>query len=578
MNEKNIGQPDLAHQLDLATNAWIGHFTGNISPAALINAYNDWLVHLRLSPSKQAELLMKAWKKIVRWNLYAMNAGKTGVSIDWESHDGIAPLPQDKRFIDPAWGSWPYNVITQGFLLSQQWWHNATTNVRGVSPHHEEVVTFVTRQILDMCAPSNFLLTNPVVQKQTMREGGLNLLRGAQNAIADGQRMFKNNAQSDSAFRVGENLAVTPGKVIYRNRLIELIRYSPSTKTVHAVPMLIVPAWIMKYYILDLSAQDSLVKYLVDHGHTVFIISWKNPDASDRDLSMEDYRNLGVMEAINAVTQETGAPNISAVGYCLGGTLLAIAAAAMARDNDNRLASMTLFAAQVDFTEPGEMSLFIDESQISFLEAAMWEKGYLDSTQMEGAFQLLRSNDLIWSHRLHEYLLGQKETESDLMAWNADATRMPYRMHTEYLRQLFLHNDLAEGRYRVNDRVINLSDIRIPVFVVATTTDHVAPWHSVFKILRLTETELTFLLTSGGHNAGVVSPPGHPHRSYRVATRAQCDTVVDADTWQAGVAEQEGSWWPAWQTWLAAHGGKRVKPPVIAASLCDAPGTYVMQR
>jgi polyhydroxyalkanoate synthase len=577
MDDKNVEPPDLVTQLDLMTNAWIGHFTGNISPAALINAYNDWLVHLRLSPSKQTELVMKACKKILRWNLYAMNVIKTGQPTNWEAQDGIAPLPQDKRFTDPAWGRWPYSVIAQGFLLNQQWWHNATTDVRGVSHHHEDVVTFVTRQILDMCAPSNFLLTNPVVQDQTMHEGGLNLLRGAQNAYADSVRAARKAPDPDGAFKVGKNLAVTPGKVIYRNRLIELIHYSPTGKTVHAVPVLIVPAWIMKYYILDLSQQNSLVKYLVDHGHNVFMISWKNPDADDRDLSMEDYCQLGVMDAINTVTQETGAAQISAVGYCLGGTLLTIAAAAMARDNDNRLANISLFCAQVDFTEPGEMSLFIDESQISFLEAAMWEKGYLDSTEMAGAFQLLRSNDLIWSHRLNQYLLGQKETETDLMTWNADATRMPYRMHTEYLRELFLHNDLAEGRYRVHDQAINLADIHIPIFTVATTTDHVAPWHSVFKIQRLTDTELTFLLTSGGHNAGVVSPPGHPHRSYRVATRNVGDAVIDADAWQSGVAEREGSWWPTWQNWLAAHGGKRIKAPVIASSLCDAPGIYVMQ-
>ncbi|PRC93474.1 PHA/PHB synthase family protein [Solimicrobium silvestre] len=575
----NTSEPvDSANQLDLITNAWIGRFTGNISPAALINAYNDWLTHLRLSPSKKAELTNKALKKFWRWTTYACDPAQMLPSFNNESQHCITPLPQDKRFIDKAWENWPFNVMTQGFLLNQQWWHNATTNVRGVSQHHEDVVTFTTRQILDMWAPSNFLLTNPVVLKQTMREGGANLLRGAQNAFADWQRSSGAGSDSTSAFKVGENLAVTPGKVIYRNRLIELIQYSPSTESVHAVPVLIVPAWIMKYYILDLSAQNSLVNYLVEQGHTVFMISWKNPDASDRDLSMDDYHNLGVMEAIDTVSRVTGAEQINSVGYCLGGTLLSIAAAAMARDGDTRLASITLFAAQVDFTEPGEMSLFIDESQISFLEAVMWEQGYLDSTQMAGAFQLLRSNDLIWSHRLNQYLLGMKETESDLMAWNADATRMPYRMHTEYLRHLFLHNDLAEGRYRVNSKVVNLTDIHVPIFAVGTTTDHVAPWHSVFKIQRLTEAELTFLLTSGGHNAGVVSPPGHPHRSYQVATRAQGDAVVDADTWQTTLPVHEGSWWPTWEAWLASRSGQSIKPPAINNPICDAPGVYIMQK
>jgi polyhydroxyalkanoate synthase len=341
---------------------------------------------------------------------------------------------------------------------------------------------------------------------------------------------------------------------------------------------LVVPAWIMKYYILDLSPQNSLVKYLVDQGHMVFMISWKNPDASDRDLSMDDYRKLGVMDAIEVITRETGEAQVNAVGYCLGGTLLSIAAATMARDGDTRLASVSLFAAQVDFKEPGEMSLFIDESQISFLEAIMWEKGYLDTSQMAGAFQLLRSNDMIWSYRLNQYLLGIRESESDLMAWNADATRMPFRMHSEYLRQFFLHNELSEGSYHVGGHTINLSDIQVPIFVVGTVTDHVAPWHSVFKIHRLTETELTFLLTSGGHNAGVVSPPGHAHRSFQVATHTPGEKLIDADTWKATVPEHQGSWWPTWETWLASHGGRRIKPPITVNAMYDAPGLNVMQK
>lgn len=590
MNDKNLApSPQVAaggmksvtpaNQLDLIANAWLGRFTGNISPAALINAYNDWLVHLRLSPTKQTELVRKAWRKFWRWNLYAFDPLHAAIAEPDGSQHRIAPLPQDRRFVDPAWERWPFNMISQGFLENQQWWHNATTGVRGVSQHHEDVVTFTVRQFLDMLAPSNFLLTNPVVLEQTVREGGANLFRGAQNAFADWQRIVAGRkAEPDSTFKVGETVAISPGKVVFRNRLIELIQYSPATKNVHAVPVLIVPAWIMKYYILDLSPQNSMVKYLVDKGYTVYMISWKNPDADDRDLSMEDYRTLGVMAAIDAVAGESGAPQINAVGYCLGGTLLSIAAATMARDGDTRLASISLFAAMADFEEPGEMSLFIDESQVSFLEAIMWERGYLDTAQMAGAFQLLHSNDLIWSHRLNQYLLGMKENESDLMAWNADATRMPYRMHSEYLRQLFLHNDLAEGRYHVDGRGISLSDIHIPVFAVGTITDHVAPWRSVFKIHRLTDTDVTFVLTSGGHNAGVVSPPGHPRRKYRIATHAHGEVLPDADTWQATAPEYVGSWWPAWENWLAPHAGQRIKPPAMRNPLYDAPGLYVLQK
>jgi polyhydroxyalkanoate synthase len=377
------------------------------------------------------------------------------------------------------------------------------------------------------------------------------------------------------AFRPGHEVAVTPGTVVASNRLAELLRYDPATPSVHEVPLLIVPAWIMKYYILDLSPQNSLARYLVEHGHTVYMISWKNPGPEDRDLTLEDYRRFGIMESLDAIARQTGAHKINACGYCLGGTLLAIAAAAMARDGDARLASMTLLAGQVDFTEPGELSLFVDNGEVSFLEATMWQQGYLDTRQMAGAFQLLRSNDLIWSRRLRHYLLDLPDKEDDLASWNADATRMPYRMHSEYLRKLFLKNSLASARYVVDGRPVSLTDIDIPIFAVGTLTDHVAPWRSVYKILPLSDTEVTFLLTSGGHNAGVVSPPGTPRRSYRIATRGPDAPYVDPDAWQRDTEEHEGSWWPAWESWLARRAGARVPPPPITG-LANAPGSYVL--
>ena len=563
-------------ELDFAFNAWLAKFTSNISPAAILGAYADWLTHLALSPSKQMALVQKAVDKLKDWQtMVACMAGGNVVMPDI----CVLPLPQDKRFEAAEWQKWPFNAISQGFLMTQQWWHTATTEVTGVNQHHEDVVNFISRQMLDMLAPSNFLLTNPVLQQETIRSSGANLQRGFARAWSDWQAGLAgpSAAGDDDRFRIGETLAVTPGTVVFRNRLIELIQYKPATNTVHAAPVLFVPAWIMKYYILDLSPQNSLVKYLVDKGHTVFMISWKNPDSGDRDLSMEDYRQLGVMDALDAVERITGQPHINAVGYCLGGTLLTIAAAAMARDGDTRLAGVSLFASQTDFTEPGELSVFIDESQVSFLEAVMWRQGYLDTKQMAGAFQLLRSNDLIWSHRLNQYLLGLPEDTSDLMAWNADATRMPYRMHSEYLRNLFLHNDLASGRYAVDGKPISLNDIHVPIFAVGTVTDHVAPWRSVYKLLRLTDTEVTFLLTSGGHNAGVVSPPGHPHRSYRIATHTRDDAHIDPDRWQAEAQPHDGSWWPAWEAWLAAHAGRKIKPPAMGPDLGPAPGTYVVQ-
>ena len=338
----------------------------------------------------------------------------------------------------------------------------------------------------------------------------------------------------------------------------------------------------MKYYILDLSPQNSLVRFLTERGFTVFMISWKNPGPEDRDLRLDDYRTLGVMDALDAVADIVPDQKVHAVGYCLGGTLLSIAAAAMGRDGDGRLKSITLLAAQTDFTEAGELTLFINESQLAFLEDMMWAQGFLDAKQMAGAFQMLRSNDLIWSRVVHEYLMGERSPMIDLMAWNADSTRMPYRMHAEYLRQLFLNNDLAEGRFMVGGRPIALTDIRAPVFAVGTVRDHVAPWRSTYKIHLLTDTDVTYLLTTGGHNAGIVSEPGHGHSSFQVMTKTD-DRYIDPDRYLKEAPRKNGSWWPEWAAWLAKKSGAPVVPPPMGvaaaghAPLCDAPGTYVLQ-
>ena len=518
--------------MDRAVSAGMARLTLGISPAVLAMAYLDWLVHLAVSPGKQAQLVAKGLRKAQRFGLYAAQS-----ALRPGTPPCIDPLPQDHRFVDPLWRRVPFNLVYQSFLLGQQWWHNATTGVRGVAKHSEDVVSFMTRQYLDVLSPSNFPLTNPEILAATFREGGMNLVRGWMNLWEDWERAggTKRPVGAEN-FQVGRDLAVTPGQVIYRNRLIELIQYSPTTDMVQAEPVLIVPAWIMKYYILDLSPHNSLVKFLVDAGHTVFMVSWKNPGAEDRDLSLEDYRRLGIVAALEAVQTVLPGRAVHAVGYCLGGTLLAIAAAALARNGDGRLKTVTLLAAQTDFTEAGELMLFINEGQVSYLEDLMWDQGYLDTRQMSGAFQLLRSNDLIWSRLVRDYLLGQRQPMFDLMAWNSDLTRMPYRMHSEYLRKLFLNNDLAEGRYEVDGRPVALSDIRAPLFVVGTVRDHVAPWHSVYKIHLLADAEeITFVLTSGGHNAGIVSEPGHPRRTYQMTTRREGDRYVDPDTWVTSV-------------------------------------------
>ncbi len=581
--ERSFLGTHIPETIDRMVNANLARGTAGTSPAVLAMAYLDWLMHLGLSPGKQALLNEKAVRKMVRLALYAFKASQNP-----EIPPSIEPLSQDHRFDSESWRQWPYNLISQSFLLTQQWWHNATTHIRGVDKQNEAIVSFVTRQILDMFSPSNSPLTNPEILKATTEEGGQNLVRGWTNFMADMEKTVagKQLGAEPEQFVVGRDVAVTPGKVIFRNHLIELIQYQPATAQVYAEPVLVVPAWIMKYYILDLSPHNSMVKYLVEKGHTVFMISWKNPTASDRDLGMDDYRQYGVMAALDAISTTLSGRKIHTVGYCLGGTLLTLTAAAMARDGDHRLKTITLFAAQTDFIEAGELLLFINESQVSFLEDMMWDQGYLDANQMVGAFQMLRSNDLIWSRIVHDYLLGRRQPLNDLMAWNADQTRMPFRMHSEYLRHIFLGNELATGHYKVDDRTISITDIRAPIFTVATEQDHVAPWRSVYKINLLADAdEVTFLLTSGGHNAGIVSEPGHRRRSFQVACRSDQDRYIDPETWQATVPKQEGSWWPTWEAWLVKHSAAhQVSPPPMGMPkkglypICEAPGTYVLQK
>ncbi len=567
---------EAAEIIDRAAHAMMARFTHGASPTAQAIAQLDWALHLAASPGKLGALADSALHKWLELGRLA-----TGALIDGK--DGPRASARDPRFRGDAWNLPPFRLWADAFQMSQTWWTEATTGVRGANAHHLRMVEFAARQALDAFSPSNWPGSNPEVIAQTVAEGGANLSRGLANAVADAERDAADlPPEGIEAFRPGETLALTPGKVVYRNRLIELIQYSPTTVTVGPEPVLIVPAWIMKYYILDLSPQNSYIRHLVAAGHTVFAISWKNPGSEERDLGLEDYRRLGPVAALDAIEAICGETKVHGVGYCLGGTLLSIEAARQARDGDERFGSITLLAAQTDFTQAGELTLFIDESQLTLLEDMMWERGYLDTKQMAGAFQMLRSRDLVWSRIVHDYLLGKRVALNDLMAWNADATRMPYRMHAEYLRHLFLDNDLAEGRYLIDDRAVAIEDIRVPIFAVGTETDHVAPWTSVHKITLLSDSEVTFVLTSGGHNAGIVSEPGHKHRSYRIAVKTAEGPYVDAPHWREAAEPREGSWWLAWYDWLGGHSGARVPPPPMGAPdkglapLADAPGTYVL--
>ena len=566
---------------DRLARATVARFTQGVSPHAEITAWYDWAAHLARSPGRQTELWLDAVGALAKLGRFALeSAGQN------EPEPPFAPQAKDHRFDDPAWQTFPYVFWQQAFLAQEAWWRGATRAVRGMSPKNAARVAFMARQALDVLSPSNVPWLNPTIVERTREESGANLMRGALNLGQDVlARLAMEPEPLNDGFTVGADVAVTPGEVVYRNDLMELIQYSPTTPNVVAEPVLIVPAWIMKYYVLDLRPENSLVRYLVAQGFTVFMLSWRNPTAADRDITFDTYRTSGVMAALDAINAILPERKVHACGYCIGGTLLAIAAATMERDDGHRLASITMLAAQTDFSEAGDLMLFVDESQIAFLEDMMWDQGVLDTKQMGNAFKALRPNELVWTKMTREYWLGERDGANDLASWSADQTRLPYRMHSQYLRALFLENRLTAGRYAVEGRVIALKDIHTPIFAVGTETDHIAPWRSVYKLHLFTDNELTFVLTNGGHNAGIVSEPGHRGRRYHIATRTPGAPYVDSDTWLSMASSKDGSWWPAWAEWLAHRSSAgRVAPPAMGAPanglapLWPAPGIYVHQR
>lgn len=557
--------------LDRTLRASVAKLTRGQSPNAAMAAWGDWFSHMARAPGRQIELAERA----------QMNGAKALTGM--VTGHGFEPKPGDRRFRHAAWGLPALNVWKQGFLATEDWWDAATQPVRGAHGPNIDRVNFMTHQLLDTFSPSNNPALNPDVIEATLRQSGANLGQGFRHFLEDMRTQITGEAPTgESAFKVGDNIACTPGQVVFRNHLFELIQYSPTTDKVQAEPVLIVPAWIMKYYILDLSEQNSMVRYLVAQGFTVFCISWINPTEDHRDLGMEDYRRDGVMAALDTVTQIIPDQKVHATGYCLGGTILSISAATMAREEDDRLASITLLAAQTDFSEAGELMLFLDESQVAFLEDMMWDQGVLQDAQMAGAFQSLRARDLVWGRILSRYFLGREDVPNDMLAWNADTTRMPYQMHSEYLRSLFLENRLSGGRFAVDGRVIALKDISAPMFVVGTEKDHIAPWKSVYKATLFTENDLCFCLVAGGHNGGIVSEPGHKHAHYRLGHRTADVRYMDPDTWLDRHAPIEGSWWEAWADWLGEHSTGEAVPPSMGSKalppLEAAPGRYVFGK
>jgi polyhydroxyalkanoate synthase subunit PhaC len=493
-----------------------------------------------------------------------------------------ADKPKDKRFKHPEWQeNAVFNFVKESYLVAARSILSTVREVKGMDETTARKVDFYTRQFVDALSPSNFIATNPEVLTATLESGGQNLLKGLENLLADlgrGEGRLSIKMTDMSAFRLGENIATTPGKVVFQNNLMQLIQYSRSTKEVRRRPLLIVPPWINKFYVLDLQPKNSLIKWAVDQGHTVFVISWVNPDEKLAEKGFEDYMLEGPIAALEAIERATNERQVNVIGYCLGGTLLASTAAYMTAKNDDRIASATYFVTLVDFTDVGDMAVFIDEEQLASLERRMRERGYLDAQDMATSFNMLRANDLIWSFVVNNYLLGKEQVPFDLLFWNSDSTRMPAAMHSFYLRNMYHQNLLAKpGGISLAGTPIDLSKIKIPSFILSTREDHIAPWKSTYAATRLYCGPVKFVLSASGHMAGVISAPGSKYGHW-----TNDNLPPTADEWLSGAASHQGSWWPVWDEWITRLDPERVpardpgagRLPVIE----DAPGSYVRVR
>jgi polyhydroxyalkanoate synthase len=499
------------------------------------------------------------------------------------SAPAVSPTPKDKRFADPEWSQNQFfDFLKQAYLLTANWADQLVTNAEGIDPHTRQKAAFYVKQIANAVAPSNFVLTNPELLRETLASNAENLVRGMHmlgEDILAGKGNLRIRQSDSSAFEVGRNLALTPGKVVFQNDLMQLIQYEATTKEVLKLPLLIVPPWINKYYILDLTPEKSFIKWCVDQGVTVFVISWVNPDAGLAAKSFEQYMREGPLAALDVIAEITGEKKIHAIGYCVGGTLLAIALAWLTAKKKNRVVSATFFTAQVDFTYAGDLLVFVDEKRIEQLEAHMKEQGYLEASRMADAFNLLRSNDLIWPYVVNNYLRGKKPFPFDILFWNSDATRMPAANHSFYLRNCYLTNKLTKGEMEIAGEQIDLRKIKVPVYNLATREDHIAPAKSVLFGSGYFGGPVKFVLAGSGHIAGVVNPPAKPKYQYWTGTTPD---GTDLDRWLAKAEEHPGSWWPDWFAWLKGHNGKTVPARTVGGAkrppIEDAPGSYVKMR
>ena len=551
---------------------------GLSDPMNIGEAFLQMTSKLMADPSKLMEAQMNLWQDYL--SLWQSTARRL---MGEEAKPVVEAEKGDRRFKDELWEqNEVLDFIKQSYLLSARWMQGVVNNVEGMDSQSAKKVDFYTRQFIDAMSPSNFVATNPEVLRATVESGGENLLKGLNHLLEDlerGKGKLSIRMTDTDAFKVGENIATTPGKVVYRNDLMELIQYTPTTETVHKTPLLILPPWINKFYILDLRPKNSFIRWAVAQGHTVFVCSWVNPDETLAKKSFQDYMLEGPLAAFDAIEKATGESKINAVGYCIGGTLLASTLAYMAAKGDDRVLSATYFTTMTDFTDAGELSVFIDEAQLQALEERMNTQGFLDGSEMAGTFNMLRANDLIWSFVVNNYLLGKEPFPFDLLYWNSDSTRMPAAMHSFYLRNMYQNNKLIEpGGITLNGEPIDLRKIKVPTYMISTREDHIAPWKSTFAATQLYSGPVRFVLSASGHIAGVVNPP--EAGKYCFWTNAK--KIKDPEVWLKGATQTEGSWWPDWNTWVSKTAGAQIPARQPGSgklkALEDAPGSYVKVR
>lgn len=548
-------------------------------PIVIGKAFMEMSAKMLENPTKLAEAQANLWQQYADlWNATAKRMA--GETVEGPSR---VPASDDKRFKDDAWSEDAvYDFIKQSYLLTSDWIYNTVREVEGLDPKTREKVDFYTRQYVDALSPTNFAPTNPKVMRTTLDSKGENLVKGFENLLRDledGQGQLRIAMTDTEAFTLGENVAVTPGKVVYQNDLMQLVQYSPSTDKVARRPLLIVPPWINKFYVLDLQPRNSLIKWAVDQGHTVFIISWVNPNEKLSHKRFDDYMLEGPLAALDAIEQATGERETNIIGYCIGGTLTACTLSYMASKGDDRIASATFLTTMTDFAEPGELGVFIDEEQLDKLEEHMNEIGFLEGRHMSQVFNMMRDNDLIWSFVVNNYLLGREPMAFDLLYWNSDNTRMPAMMHGFYLREMYLNNKLREpGALTLDGVPMDLTQIKVPVYMLSTADDHIAPWKSTYAATQFYKGPKKFVLSASGHIAGVVNPPVANKYCYWTNR----SLPAEPDTWLEGAKRQEGSWWTDWHKWVGKHSGGSVKARMPGdgklKAIEDAPGSYVKAR